>query len=100
MQEMSEQSFLVIAQDRQGAEDLRAQHREAHVAYLKMPHDSVQIQVGGPLAADAKNSAGTFLIVTAADLSSVERFVAGDPFATAGIFGSVDIKPCKVTLRS
>ncbi|MBX3513946.1 MAG: YciI family protein [Xanthobacteraceae bacterium] len=97
---MSEQLFLVIAHDKQGAEDLRAQHRDAHVAYLKKSHGGVQIDVGGPLTADEKNSAGTFLIVRAADRMSVEQFVAGDPFAAAGIFGSVDIKPCKVTLRS
>lgn len=97
---MSEQSFLVIAQDKQGAEDLRAQHREAHVAYLKKSHGHVQIDVGGPLTADAQHSAGTFLIVKAPDLASVEAFVAGDPFAAAGIFASVQIKPCKVTLRN
>lgn len=97
---MSELSFLVIAHDKPGAEDLRAQNREAHVAYLKKSHGNVQIDVGGPLTADERNAAGTFLIVRAADRASVEQFVAGDPFAAAGIFGSVEIKPCKVTLRN
>jgi uncharacterized protein YciI len=96
---MSEQSFLVIAEDKMGAEDLRIQHREAHVAYLKKSHPDVQIDVGGPLTADEKSAAGTFLIVRASDRSAVEAFVGADPFATAGIFGSVEIKPCKVTLR-
>lgn len=96
---MTEQSFLVIAQDKKGAEDLRAQHREAHVSYLRKHHAKVRIDVGGPLTADESNSAGTFLIVAARDRASVEEFVAGDPFAAAGIFGSVDIKPCKITLR-
>ena len=96
---MSDQSYLVVAHDKQGAEALRSQHREAHVAYLKQSHETVQIEVGGPLTADESNAAGTFLIVRAADRAAVEKFVAGDPFAAAGIFGSVDIKPCKVTLR-
>ncbi|HRF08218.1 MAG TPA: YciI family protein [Xanthobacteraceae bacterium] len=97
---MSELSFLVVAHDKKGAEDLRTQNREAHIAYLKQAHANVQIDVGGPLTADDKNSAGTFLIVRAADRAAVEQFVAGDPFAAAGIFASVEIKPCKVTLRA
>lgn len=96
---MSESSFLVIAHDKSGAENLRTQHREAHVAYLRQPHDKLRIEVGGPLTADEKQSAGTFLIVSAPDRATVEAFVAGDPFAAAGIFASVEIKPCKVTLR-
>lgn len=96
---MPESSFLVIAHDKQGAEALRTQHREAHVSYLKQPHANVKIEVGGPLSADQTQSAGTFLIVNAPDRAAVEAFVSGDPFAAAGIFASVEIKPCKVTLR-
>lgn len=97
---MSDQSFLVIAHDKKGAEDRRTQNREAHVAYLRKQHEKVRIDVGGPLTADEQRSAGTFLIVTAPDRASVEAFVAGDPFSSAGIFSSVDIQPCKVTLRN
>lgn len=96
---MSE-SFLVVAHDKAGADALRTEHREAHVAYLRKPHDKIRIEVGGPLMPGESQSAGTFLIVNAPDKAAVEAFVASDPFSAAGIFASVEIKPCKVTLRN
>lgn len=97
---MPDHSFLVIAHDKNGAEELRAQNRDAHVAYLKQPHENVTIDVGGPLIANDHHSAGTFLVVAAPDRAAVEKFVANDPFSSAGIFSSVEIKDCKVTLRA
>lgn len=93
--------FLVIATDRDGVEALRSEHREAHVAYLKKQHYKVRIEAGGPLIEDQKTQgAGTFLLVTAADRTAVEDFVRSDPFALADVFGSIQIRPCRVTLRA
>jgi uncharacterized protein YciI len=41
---------------------------------------------------------GTLLVVEADDISTVSDFVADDPYAQAGVFQSIEIRPWAWTL--
>ena len=44
---------------------------------------------------DGEAMIGSVLIIEAADRAEAEAFAAGDPYAKAGLFESVTIKPFK-----
>lgn len=69
--------------------------REAHIAYVRANHPHV-LKLGGPFL-DAKGQmCGSMLIVEAADLAAAKAFSAADPYTTAGLFESVEIRPFRV----
>ncbi len=87
--------FAVWATDHEGALPTREAVRPAHRARLREPGGhAVTVVLAGPTldgAAGAMN--GTLLIVDAADIDAVQRFVQGDPYVTAGVYRSVEIRP-------
>ena len=95
--------FAVWASDSEGALPARLRVREAHRARLRAPapHE-VEVLLAGPLLSEAvMNDAamnGTLLIVRAENIDAVRAFVAADPYALAGVYGSVDIRPFKCGL--
>ncbi len=83
--------------DKQGADGIRAQNRNAHVAYLKAQGE--KIVTAGPLLADDEAAmVGSLIVLDLADRAEAESFAAGDPYARAGLFRSVEIRPWKKVL--
>ncbi len=88
--------FVIFATDRPGALELRLETREAHRAYLRdmAAHPEVSVIHGGPtLAEDGETMNGTLLIVEAPSLAAAQSFAAGDPYAKADLFTSVELRP-------
>lgn len=85
--------FAVHALDKPGSGAIRAENRPAHRARLRAHDHPLQVVVGGPLMSDDGSMVGTLLIVDAATREEVEAFVSGDPYATAGLYERVDIRP-------
>jgi uncharacterized protein YciI len=57
------------------------------------------VHLGGPtLTMQHEQTNGTLLIVEADEMSAVSEFVADDPYAQAGVFQSVEIRPWAWTL--
>ena len=84
--------FLLLCTDKPGNRDLRAATRDAHLAYLAGNAD--QVKLGGPWLEEANGAAlGSMLVIEAADLDAAHAFAAADPYAQAGLFDGVDIKP-------
>ena len=48
---------------------------------------------GALLTPDRKTVIGSLLILEGDELAEIEAMLAGDPYAQAGLFASVDIKP-------
>lgn len=86
--------FAIVCTDKPNQADVRAQHREAHFAHLETYADNI-VEAGPLLAEDASHSVGSLLIVEFADRTAAEAFTQNDPFAKAGIFESVVIRPYK-----
>ena len=73
---------------------LRAQNRDKHLAYL----DSLgeQMKSAGPfMNEEGSEPRGSLVIVEADSLSAAREIAANDPYALAGVFEFVDIRPWK-----
>jgi uncharacterized protein YciI len=78
--------------DKDGAQKLRADNREAHLAYLDRHKDHVK--AGGPiLSEDRKDMIGSLLIVSFETRNEVDAFLKDEPYARAGLFKSVNVYP-------
>ena len=87
--------FVLTCIDKPNALETRMAAREAHLAYVR---GSGMARLGGPFLDEAGGMAGSMLIIEAEDLVSAKAFSEADPYAQAGLFQSVDVRPFKVTL--
>ena len=79
--------IALIARDKPGALEIRKANREAHLAYIE---DTGVVAQAGPLIVDGE-MAGSLVILDVADLQAAERWAEQDPYAKAGLFGSVEL---------
>lgn len=84
--------FALICIDKPNAANVRAEVRPKHLAFVEAQDGAVKI--AGPfLSADGQTMIGSLIILDAADLAAAQKFAANDPYALAGLFQSVEIKP-------
>lgn len=87
--------FSIHCIDRTDATGVRAGTRPAHVEYLTSLGKTLVL--GGPfLADDGVTPTGSFLLVEAADKAAAEAIAVGDPYAKAGLFGSVTVQAYRI----
>ena len=84
--------FALICTDKPGGLAVRMENRPAHLAYLKSL-DEALVFAGPFLMEDGKTMCGSLVVVEAASLDAARKIAAGDPFAKAGLFASVEIRP-------
>lgn len=84
--------FAVICEDHPDRLALRLATRPAHLAYLE-PRLGQVVTAGPLLADDGETSIGGLLIIEAEDRAAAERFATEDPYAKAGLFRSVTVRP-------
>jgi uncharacterized protein YciI len=94
--------FAVWATDLPARLSARQSVREEHRARLRAPpFPGLRVLLAGPLlGGDEQTMNGTLLIVEAASVDDVQRFVESDPYARAGVYGDVDIRPFHCGLGS
>ncbi len=85
--------YAIICIDRPGAVEIRKANREAHLAHIRATDGA--IAQAGPFLDEAGEMVGSLLIYEAADRETVERWCADDPYAKAGLFERVEIRPWK-----
>jgi uncharacterized protein len=90
--------FVISCIDRPDSLALRMSAREAHLTYANTGDKPVKVKLGGPYLDGKGNMAGSLLIVDAPDRAAVDQFCKDDPYVTAGLFESVDIRPFRVTV--
>ncbi len=89
--------YVLTCTDRADAGDLRAQTRERHLAYLE--EAAATVKIGGPLLDPAgQRPVGSMLLIEAADLEAAKAFAAADPYAQAGLFATVEVKPWRLVV--
>ena len=89
--------FAISCTDKPGSLELRLATRPAHLEHLKA--EVGRILLGGPVLDAAGNPCGSLLVVEAADRAEAEAFAAADPYAKAGLFESVAIRPYRVVFK-
>ncbi len=89
--------FALICTDKPDGLPIRKAHRPEHLAYLQGLGDALKF--AGPFTAeDGETMTGSLVVIEAASLSDAQTIADGDPFAKAGLFASVEIRPWKWSL--
>ena len=89
--------FALICTDKPDALPIRKAHRPEHLAYLQGLGDALKF--AGPFTAeDGETMTGSLVVIEAPSLTEAREIAGGDPFAKAGLFASVEIRPWKWSL--
>lgn len=90
--------FMILAHDKADSLDVRMKNRPAHLSYLEGAGD--RIKLAGPILSpgDDGKPVGSMIVIDAASEGAVRLFADNDPYATAGLFDSVEIKPWKAAV--
>jgi len=84
--------YAIYCLDKPGSLEVRLGNRPAHVAYLESQGDKL-ITAGPLMSEDGQTPLGSLLVFEAAGRAEAEAFAAADPYALAGLFESVAIRP-------
>ncbi|MFE3836737.1 YciI family protein [Pseudogemmobacter sonorensis] len=82
----------LICIDKPGHIETRKANRDAHLAYLS---DTGVVEMAGPFLDDQGGMTGSLLVLDVPDLAAARAWAAGDPYAGAGLFQSVEIREWK-----
>ena len=85
--------FVALCHDKPGGLALRMATRPAHLAFLEAHAERVKL--GGPFVDAADKPIGSMLIIDCPDEAAARAMLAEDPYAQAGLFQRVDVKPWK-----
>jgi uncharacterized protein YciI len=90
--------YALICTDKPNSLATRKAKRPEHVAYLKSLGDTLKL--AGPFTeADGETMNGSLVVIEASSLQEAKEIAAGDPYAKAGLFASVEIRPWTWTLN-
>ena len=91
--------YALICTDKPNSLAIRKAKRPEHVAYLNSLGDTLKL--AGPFTeADGETMNGSLVVIEAASLQAAKEIAAGDPYAKAGLFASVEIRPWIWTLNN
>jgi uncharacterized protein YciI len=78
----------LFAHDKPGALEIRKSNRDAHLAYIK---ETGVVAQAGPLLDADEQMCGSLVVLDVEDMAAAEAWAAGDPYAKAGLFASVEL---------
>jgi len=84
--------FMILAHDKKNCLDLRLKTRAAHLEYASSAGERVKI--AGPIMSpgDEPKPIGSMIVIDAASEAAVQLFADNDPYTTAGLFETVEIR--------
>lgn len=87
--------FYIRCVDKPGHLDVRKANREDHLAYIKGGFADRIVAAGPTLDPDMEGMNGSVFIIDFDSIEEAREFAANDPYAKAGLFESVVIRPFK-----
>ena len=84
--------IAIICLDKPGALGIRKANRDAHLAHIRGAGEAI-VQAGPFLDADGEMCGS--LLIYQGGLAGAEAWAAADPYAAAGLFQRVEIRPWK-----
>jgi uncharacterized protein len=90
--------FALICTDKPGSVELRMKVRPDHLTFLESLGSAVK--GAGPFTDDAGSPTGSLILVEAQDRAAAEAVAARDPYAKAGLFSSVEVRPWKWLIKN
>ena len=91
--------YAIIATDKPGSLPARLAARPAHLERLRALQDQGRLILAGPHPAiDCEDPgeagySGSLIVAEFSDLETAQAWAAADPYAQAGIYGEVQVKP-------
>jgi uncharacterized protein YciI len=90
--------FFILCTDKPNHGELRASTRPAHLAHIQPLVDQGRLIVAGPIPSQPSSDPsvpveGSLIIAEFESLSEAEIWASEDPYAVAGLFSDVQIKP-------
>lgn len=91
--------YALICIDKPDSLAIRKANRPDHVAYLQSLGDSLVL--AGPFTErDGITMIGSLVVVEAPSLEDARQIADNDPFAKAGLFADVEIRPWLWTMKN
>ena len=90
--------FVLICTDKPNSLELRQQSRPDHLKFLESLGG--KLKAAGPFVDDEGKPTGSLVIIEAETRAAAVQLAARDPYAIAGLFASVDVKPWKWSLKN
>jgi uncharacterized protein YciI len=90
--------FALICTDKPGSLGLRLSVRPDHLQYLESL--GAALKAAGPFTNDDGQPSGTLAIIEAADRAAAKAVADNDPYAKAGLFAAVEIRPWKWLIKN
>ena len=91
--------YALICTDKPDSLAIRKANRPQHLAYLESLGETLVL--AGPFTEpDGETMNGSLIVVEASSLDAASKIAAGDPFAKAGLFAKVDIRPWLWTINN
>jgi len=90
--------FALLCTDKPASVDLRMKVRPDHLAYLESLGNA--LKAAGPFTDDAGSPTGTLAIIEVPNRKAAEAVAEGDPYAKAGLFANVEIRPWKWLIKN
>ncbi|NLR99157.1 YciI family protein [Rhizobium sp. P38BS-XIX] len=85
--------FAFVCKDKPGHLNVRTEARPAHVEHLNRLNAEGTLKMAGPfLDADGKPN-GSLVVVNVETAEAAKALADSDPYAKAGLFESVEIRP-------
>jgi uncharacterized protein YciI len=84
--------YILICEDKKDSLELRLANRDNHLAYLGGIEGRVSL-AGPMLSDDGESMVGSVLIIEAESVAEIQAIADGDPYAQAGLFENVTIRP-------
>jgi hypothetical protein len=85
--------FAFVCKDKPGHLNVRVETRPTHVEHLNKLNAEGVLKMAGPfLDGDGKPN-GSLVVVSAESLEAARAIADSDPYAKAGLFESVDVRP-------
>ena len=90
--------FALLCTDKPNSVDLRMSVRPDHLKYLETLGSA--LKAAGPFTNDEGQPTGTLAVIEAETRAAAEALAANDPYAKAGLFASVEIRPWKWLIKN
>jgi len=91
--------YALICTDKPDSLAIRMANRPDHVAYLETLGEML-VFAGPFIGEDGTTMDGSLIVIEATSLDTARAIAAGDPFAKAGLFATVDIRPWLWTMNN
>lgn len=85
--------YALVCTDKPDSLQLRLDTRPPHVAFLNELNDKGVLKIAGPFLGSDGNPNGSLVIIEADSMEAAAAIAAEDPYAKAGLFATVDIRP-------